>query len=328
MGLSAPSFPVRSRFRVGLVRVTCRCRRCNAGNVRKLTCQNLYPHVGVLALLAGHETLRVTAGTSTRSCKYCHEFRINALKTKTGRSRLSKKVPNSPRPKKVCHVGTECSACNVLRCTSSIFMLQGNRESDCTASTRRVPARSMLSGKRLRSHVRSGTCIARTAVSDPRVSMRTRTATCNWLQVRVPPHSRVALVPVRTATHPSAPDGAKPGRIGAACGAAGSCPCRGRRLRVGTASLPRGVRCRGGLPRSSAAGRAAHSVPLCLGEGPEAARGARLWAPVRTARARALTGVGVRHSNRHTLTYIYIQIYDTHTRTHTHTHTHTHTYHV
>ncbi len=96
------------------------CRRCNAGNVRKLTCQNLYPHVVVLALLAGHGALRVTAGTAACSCKYCHEFRINALKTKTGQSRLSKNVPNSPRPKKVCHVGTECSACNVLRCTSSI----------------------------------------------------------------------------------------------------------------------------------------------------------------------------------------------------------------
>ena len=122
--------PMRSRFRVGLVRVTCRCRRCNAGNVRKLTCQNLYPHVVVLALLAGHETLRVTAGTAACSCKYCHEFRIHALKTKTGQSRLSKNVPNSPRPKKVCHVGTECLACNVLRCTSSIFIRQVNCRSD------------------------------------------------------------------------------------------------------------------------------------------------------------------------------------------------------
>jgi hypothetical protein len=50
-------------------RVTCRCRRCNAGNVWKVTCKNLYSHVVVLALPAGHGTLRVTAGTATCSCK-------------------------------------------------------------------------------------------------------------------------------------------------------------------------------------------------------------------------------------------------------------------
>ena len=50
-------------------RVTCSCRSCNAGNVWKLTCKNLYSHVAVLALLAGHGTLRVTAATATCNCK-------------------------------------------------------------------------------------------------------------------------------------------------------------------------------------------------------------------------------------------------------------------
>ncbi len=45
-------------------RVTCSCRSCNAGNVWKLTCKSLYSHVAVLALLAGHGTLRVTAATA------------------------------------------------------------------------------------------------------------------------------------------------------------------------------------------------------------------------------------------------------------------------
>ena len=51
------------------IRVTCSCRSCNAGNVWKLTCKNLYSHVAVLALLAGHGTLRVTAATATCNCK-------------------------------------------------------------------------------------------------------------------------------------------------------------------------------------------------------------------------------------------------------------------
>jgi hypothetical protein len=58
-----------------------------------LLAKTLYPHVAVLGLvLAGHGTLRVAAGTAACSCKYCHEFGINTLKTKTGPSRLSKKV--------------------------------------------------------------------------------------------------------------------------------------------------------------------------------------------------------------------------------------------
>ena len=52
-----------------ICRVTCSCRSCNAGNVWKLTCKNLYSHVAVLALLAGHGTLRVTAATATCNCK-------------------------------------------------------------------------------------------------------------------------------------------------------------------------------------------------------------------------------------------------------------------
>ena len=50
-------------------RATCSCRSCNAGNVWKLTRKNLYSHVAVLALLAGHGTLRVTAATATCNCK-------------------------------------------------------------------------------------------------------------------------------------------------------------------------------------------------------------------------------------------------------------------
>jgi hypothetical protein len=50
-------------------RVTCSCRSCNAGNVWKITCKNLYSHVAVLALLAGHGTLPVTAATATCNCK-------------------------------------------------------------------------------------------------------------------------------------------------------------------------------------------------------------------------------------------------------------------
>jgi hypothetical protein len=41
-----PFVPMRSRFRVGLARVACSCRRCNAGNVRKLTCQKPVPARG------------------------------------------------------------------------------------------------------------------------------------------------------------------------------------------------------------------------------------------------------------------------------------------
>ncbi len=62
------------------------------------------------------------------------------------------------RTQKVCHVGTECVACNVLRCTSSIFIYTAGKpqgKADCTAGTRRVPARSMLCGKRRCSHARS-----------------------------------------------------------------------------------------------------------------------------------------------------------------------------
>jgi hypothetical protein len=118
----------------------------------------------------------------------------------------------------------------------------------------------MRSGKRLRSHVLSGTCIARTAVGDLRVSVRTRTAAGSWLQVRV---SSVALACCPGAgayrNAPPAPDGAKRGRIDAACGAAGSCT----RLAAGCAQAPRRCRVMSAArrsARSSAAFRAAHSA--------------------------------------------------------------------
>jgi hypothetical protein len=234
---------MRSRFRVGLAWVTCSCRRRNAGNVRKLTCQNLYPHVAVLALvLAGHGTLRMTAGTAACSCKYCHEFRIKALKTKTGRS---------------------------LRVHGEYRL------------------GSMRSGKRRCSHVRSGTCIARTAASecaDPYGDVQLA-GRCEYRRS----YSRVAPVPVRTATHH--PREMVPSKAAAMRSAAPLAAARGRPQAC--AQAPRRCRVVCAAGRSAAVVRRLRACAFRSQCGPdESAR--CVWEPLCTARAHALTGVGVR----------------------------------
>jgi hypothetical protein len=200
--------PMRSRFRVGLVWVASSCRGPNAGDVWKLTCQKSVPARSCTRIST--RRARSPAG----DCRYsgvqlCHEFGINALNTKTGRS----------------------------------LRVHGDYRLD----------RCLVAKVCARTYVRSCTCIARTSVGDLRVSMRTRTATSNWIHVRVP-SVVLARCPGAGAyrSAPSAPDGAQPGRIGAACGAADSCA----RSAAGCAQAPR--RCRvvsaaWCLPRSSAA---------------------------------------------------------------------------
>ncbi len=163
--------PMRSRFRVGLVRVTRSCCGRNAGNVWKLTCQNSVPARSCTRISTRRP--RNPAGSCRHSgvqLQVLPRVRNQHPKNQNGPKSPLQKGPNSPRR-------TECSACNVLRCTSRICYLccrYLNCKSDCTASTLRVPARSMRSGQRRCSHVRSGACTARTAVGDLRVSG-------NWL---------------------------------------------------------------------------------------------------------------------------------------------------
>jgi hypothetical protein len=117
-----PFVPMRSRFRVGLVRVACSCRRCNAGNVRNLTCQKSVPARSCTRIA---RRPRNPAGDCRHSGVQLQVLpRVPNQRPKTQNRPKSplRKGPSSPHCKAVCHVGTECLACNVLRCTSSIFI--------------------------------------------------------------------------------------------------------------------------------------------------------------------------------------------------------------
>ncbi len=167
--------PMRSRFRVALVRVTCSCRRCNAGDVRKLTCKKSVP-----ARSCTRRTRR--PWNPAGDCRHIGvqlqvwpRVRNQRPKNENGPKSPLQKDPNSPHRKRCATWGPNAllaTCCVALRAFYTAGKLQVRLES--TGSDRCVVANVGT-----RTCVRSRTCIARAAVGDLRVSVRTRTATCN-----------------------------------------------------------------------------------------------------------------------------------------------------
>jgi hypothetical protein len=143
-------------------------------------------------------------------------------------------------------VGTECSAWSVLRCTSSIFYAAGKLQSGlhCRHAESTGSDRCLAANVGTRAYVRSGTCIARTAVSerpasecaDPYGDVQLAAGASIVGCTRVLPWCR--CVPQRTLRARWCQ--ARP--IDAACGAAGSCAQAPRRCRVVSAAAVRRFR--------------------------------------------------------------------------------------